>query len=221
MLGMTDLLLESNLTPDQREMVEIARSSGDSLLRVVTDLLDFISIGSGRLALRAVPFSMDDLIDNVITLAASKAHQKGLRLLLAQNGTMPPGFMGDPSRIKQILNNFLDNAIKFADSGDITVEAEVASAGQQRSNLILAVLDNGPGIAPEMTDQLFRPFTLLDSSPTRKHCGMGMGLAICRCLAELMGGTVGVRSTLGYGSLFWLRLTLPFCEQAPVLALPF
>jgi signal transduction histidine kinase len=220
-LGMTDLLLESNLTEDQREMVEIARTSGELLLRIVTDLLDFNSIGRGCLALRAVPFSMDDLIDNVISLAASKARQKGLRLLVSQSGTVPPGFVGDPTRIKQILNNFLDNAIKFADSGDITVEAEVASAGPQRSNLILAVLDNGPGIAPEMMDQLFRPFTLLDASSTRRHCGMGMGLAISRCLAELMGGTVGVRSTLGYGSLFWLRLTLPLCDHAPVLALPF
>ena len=220
-LGMTDLLLDSDLTEDQREMVEIARSSGESLLRVVTDLLDFSSIGNGCLALRAVPFSMNDIIDNAISLAASKARQKGLRLLVTQNSEMPPGFVGDPTRIKQILNNFLDNAIKFADSGDITVGAEASSAGAQKSNLLVAVLDSGPGIAPEMLDRLFLPFTPLDASPTRRHCGMGMGLAMSKCLAELMGGTVGVRTTPGHGSLFWLRLTLPFCEQAPVLALPF
>lgn len=220
-LGMTDLLLDSELTADQREMVEIARSSSESLLRVVTDLLDFNSIGSGCLALQAVPFTLNDIIENVMGVAASKARRKGLRLLVSQSADMPPGFVGDPTRIKQILDNYLDNAIKFADSGDITVEAEVASAGPQRSNLLLAVLDHGLGIAPEMVDKLFKPFTLVDASPTRRHCGMGMGLAMCKCLAELMGGTVGVRSTPGYGSLFWLCLTLPFCEQVPVPALPF
>jgi two-component system, sensor histidine kinase and response regulator len=220
-LGMTDLLLDSDLTADQREMVEIARSSSQSLLRVVTDLLDFSSIASGRLALRAVPFSMTDVIDSAISLAAPKARQKALRLLASDNGEMPPGFVGDPARIKQILISFLDNAIKFTDSGDITVEAVVSKLGSQTADLLLAVLDQGPGIAPEMLDRLFRPFTPLDTSPTRRHSGMGMSLAICKRLAELMGGAVGVRSTPGYGSLFWLRLTLPFCEQPPVLSLPF
>ncbi len=220
-LGMTDLLLDSDLTADQREMVEIARTSGESLLRVVSDLIDFSTIHSGCLAPRHVPFSINGIIEDVISQAVLKAYPKGLRVVVCQNTDMPPGFVGDPMRIKQILNNFLDNAIKFTDSGDIRLEAEVASAGPQQSDVLLAVLDKGPGIAPEMMDKLFRPFTMLDASSTRRHFGMGMGLAISKCLAELMGGAVGVRSTPGYGSLFWLRLTLPFCEQAPVLALPF
>jgi signal transduction histidine kinase/DNA-binding response OmpR family regulator len=212
-VGTTSLLLDTALQPEQREYAEQIRRSADSLLTIINDILDFSKIEAGRLTLEQVEFGLQSIVDDALEVLAPAAHQKRLELcgLVTADTT---AVLGDPSRIRQMLLNLLGNAVKFTDRGSVTVRVSVDEADESTRVVRFAVIDSGVGIAPEAQERLFLPFSQADGSMTRKYGGTGLGLAITRQLAELMGGSVGVESTLGRGSTFWFAVRLQAVAEA-------
>lgn len=206
-IGMTSLLLDTPLTEEQREFVETIRSCGDSLLSVITDILDFSKIDAGRMELERIDFDIHATIEEAIELVAETAHRKGLELHALIEPDVPEGVWGDPGRVRQVLLNYLSNAVKFTASGEVHVVVSRIDAVEGEV-LRCAVTDTGIGLKPEEQDKLFSAFTQADSSTTRRFGGTGLGLAICRKLANLMGGAVGVESAPGAGSTFWFTMRL-------------
>jgi PAS domain S-box-containing protein len=207
-LGMTELLLDTKLAEEQRDMAEIVRDSGESLLSLVNDILDLTRAQTSQLAIQNAPFDWDAMLQQVIALLRPRAVKKNLSLSLEQAETIAAPLIGDANRIKQILTIFLSNALKFTEAGGVAVKVDFETTAQDAVTLRVTVSDSGPGIALEDQWGLFRPFSQVDSSTTRHHAGIGLGLALARRLAELMGGSVGVVSSTGQGAAFWLRLTL-------------
>lgn len=208
-IGMAGLLLDTPLTPEQRELAEAVQKSADSLLGVINDILDFSKIETGRLQIDTVEFDLRSLIEDNVAMLSDRAHDKGLELACEIPDGLPTLLRGDPGRLRQVITNFVGNAIKFTDQGEILVRATGLEETDDTICFRVAVSDTGIGIAPEARQLLFQPFTQVDGSTTRRHGGAGLGLAICRQLVELMGGRIGVESTPGSGSLFWFELTLP------------
>jgi len=202
-IGMTNLLLDTVLTPVQREHVETIRISGDALLTVINDVLDFSKIEAGRLELERIDFDIQVLVEEAVNLMAESASKKRLEIYTLIDPEVPASLMGDPTRVRQVLLNYLSNAVKFTEAGSVTVH--VTADG---SLLRFAVSDSGIGLQADQKSQLFTAFTQADSSTTRRFGGTGLGLAICRTIAELMGGAVGVESELGSGSTFWFTMKL-------------
>jgi two-component system, sensor histidine kinase len=204
-LGMTELLLGTTLTPEQRGYAEIVERSGRDLLTLINDILDFSKIEAGKLVIEAVPFDLAILVSDVIRLldARAAARKIGLR---AEYGLAQTRFVGDPLRLRQVLVNLVDNAIRFTAHGEVIVRISPAEAD---GGLRIAVVDSGLGIPDSKRALIFQQFTQADSSTTRKHGGTGLGLAICRQLVSLMGGTVDVDSEVGRGSTFTVLLVLP------------
>jgi signal transduction histidine kinase/ActR/RegA family two-component response regulator len=202
-IGMTTLLLDSNLNRQQREWVEVIRASGDSLLTIINDILDFSKIEAGKLELDFYPFDPESCIQDTLELLAPQASAKGLRLSYQLDTPLPPVILSDITRVRQILFNLLSNAIKFTEAGDVTVHA---SATQQTAvdvvELHFTVADTGIGIPADRLDRLFQSFSQVDRSTTRKYGGSGLGLAISRRLVELLGGRIWVDSEPGKGSRF-------------------
>jgi PAS domain S-box-containing protein len=215
-LGMLDLLLDTELNPEQRQMSEIMRDSGQSLLQVVNDLLDLSRVQACKLEIENIPFDGTSLLEQVLAHLRPDAAKKGIALHLEQPENCPLRFLGDAERIRQILLVYLTNALKFTDAGSVTVKVATEPVSENTSELMVMVSDTGPGIPPEEQSKLFQPFSQIDPSSTRKHGGAGLGLAIARRLAELMGGSVGVNSSEGSGSTFWLRLKLTVCPEPAV-----
>jgi PAS domain S-box-containing protein len=207
-LGMTELLLDTPLEPDQREFAETVRDSGQSLLGLVNDILDLSRIAAGKLKIECVPFDLRHSISQSAALVRAEAVRKGLHLSVKCPDSVPQRLVGDPARIQQIVTSYLTNAIKFTHKGTVVIEASVLSETPGSWGMRIAVRDTGPGISAEAQARLFQPFSQLDASSTRLHGGLGLGLAISRRLAELMGGSVGVVSSPGAGSTFWLDLQL-------------
>jgi len=199
-IGMTSLLLETPLSPRQREFVETVRVSGDALLTVINDILDFSKIEADKLELVPKPFALRPTIDAVLDLLAPRAAEKGIELACLLEEGVPAGIVGDETRLRQILVNLVGNAIKFTERGEVVVSVAARPGGE----LAFAVRDTGPGIAPDKMPRLFQSFSQLDSSATREHGGTGLGLAISRRLAELMGGRMWAESegAAGRGSTF-------------------
>jgi PAS domain S-box-containing protein len=217
-IGMTGLLLESPLNTEQTDYAISLRSSADALLHLVNDILDFSKIEAGRLDLEYVTFSLESAVEDVIELVAAKAREKELTLLCSVAPEVRALYTGDPGRIRQVLLNFLTNAIKFTDHGHILVEIEAEATTPKSDTIHLSVHDTGIGIPPERLDRLFRRFSQVDSSVSRKYGGTGLGLAIAKQLVELMGGRIGVRSIPEIGSTFHCTLTLEVSEdQSPPL----
>jgi PAS domain S-box-containing protein len=214
-LGMNNVLLESGLTSKQLEMAELVQASAHGLMTVVNDILELRSLESDRLPFEPMAFNLRSTIREVVALFEWDARQKGLKLVTRYPAHLPESYLGDKSRIKQILINYLSNALKFTAAGEINVTAQ-SEAADLGTGLLLAVSDGGSGIALEAQSRLFLPFSQLDDSSTRRSGGAGLGLAISKRLAELMGGSVGVTSAPGEGSTFWVRL--PLERQSPVLA---
>jgi len=208
-LGMADLLLDTQLTPEQRQMSEIMRDSGQALLRVVNDILDLSRVQACKLEIENIPFDWLVLLRQVLEHLKPEASKKGIALKLEQAENMPTRFVGDAERIRQILLVYLTNALKFTEAGSVTVAVGAQAVSAEAFELTVMVRDTGPGIPQADQNKLFQPFSQIDPSSTRKHGGAGLGLAIARRLAELMGGSVGVVSSEGSGATFWLRLTLP------------
>jgi signal transduction histidine kinase/CheY-like chemotaxis protein len=205
-LGMTELVLDSELTPDQREHLQYVKTSADSLLTVINDVLDFSRIEAGKLALSPIEFHLRDSIEETIKMMAFRAHQKRLELLCDISPEVPEVVSGDPTRIRQVMVNLLGNALKFTDHGEITAAVEVAEIDHGRLLLHCSVADTGIGIPYEKQGLIFEAFTQADGSTTRQYGGSGLGLAISNRLVTLMGGRMWVESTPGQGSCFHFTL---------------
>jgi len=207
-IGMTELLLAHDLTPHQRRYVQIAKSSADALLVVINQILDFSKIEAGKLELETIDFDLRTLVEEVCEMLAHRAASKGLELAYRLDDSVPTALRGDPARLRQILINLVNNAVKFTDRGDIIVHVTRQEAPADRVMLRLAVSDTGVGIPADRRERLFKAFSQIDASTTRKYGGTGLGLAICKQLAEMMGGQIGVESAEGRGSTFWFTATL-------------
>ena len=202
-VGLTHLMLKTELTPRQRDFMRKIGQAGQHLLEIINDILDFSKIESGKLGLERVEFELERVMENVVTLQSEKAAGKGLDLLLDIDPQLPEYLYGDPMRLGQILINFVGNAVKFTESGEVSLEARIVGGDASEVRARFAVTDTGIGMTEEQLSRLFRSFEQGDSSTTRKYGGTGLGLAIVKRLAELMGGEVGVESTPGKGSTFW------------------
>jgi signal transduction histidine kinase/CheY-like chemotaxis protein len=207
-IGMTDILLETSLDTEQRELAHTIRRCNNALLTVVNDVLDFSKIEAGKLAVEQIPMNLRHLVEEVTTLFAQQAHEKGLEIA----AVIPPGFpehvMGDPGRLRQILSNLVGNAIKFTEHGEVVIEAEVRSDRGDYVTIALRVHDTGIGIPADRQAAIFESFTQVDGSTTRRYGGTGLGLTICRQLVALMEGTLTVVSEAGKGSAFTVELTV-------------
>jgi signal transduction histidine kinase/ActR/RegA family two-component response regulator len=213
-LGMTALLLETSLTPEQREYAETVSRSGGDLLAIINDILDFSKIEAGKMEIESVPFEPGQLVDDVLRLLQHRAAARGIALRREHAGPLPR-LGGDPLRLRQIVVNLVDNAIKFTAQGEVVVRVGFTEAGAA-PGLVLEVADTGMGIPEAKRQDIFHQFTQADSSTTRKHGGTGLGLTICRQLALLMGGGIEVESRVGHGSTFRVTLPLPrAAEPAP------
>jgi CheY-like chemotaxis protein len=220
-IGMTELLLATELSPTQREYVATAGHSAETLLSILGDVLDFSKIEAGKVELEPISFDFRSAVEDIATQLALKAEDKGLELIVRFSSETPRRVVGDPGRIRQVLLNLLSNAIKFTDKGHVLLNVESRVAGDRvagdRVELRVEVEDSGIGITPETRDHIFEEFTQADASTTRRFGGTGLGLAISRRLVELMGGEIGVESEPGSGSRFWfvLRLPLDTAPEAP------
>ena len=201
-LGMLHLTLRSDLQPRQREFLELARSSADTLLRLLNDILDFSKMEAGRLELAHEPFRLRDGLDEILRALALTAEQKGVELIYSIAPNVPDGLVGDVGRLAQVLFNLVGNATKFTSHGEIAVRVEEESRGAGEVTLHVAVRDTGIGIPPEKTGLIFSAFTQSDSSTTRRYGGTGLGLTICTHLVQAMGGRIWVESQVGAGSTF-------------------
>jgi PAS domain S-box-containing protein len=210
-IGMTGLLLDTALTKEQREYAETVRCSGEHLLTIISDILDFSKVEAGKLELESLDFDLRTTVEDAIGLVGERAYSKGLDLACLVKAGVPTALRGDPGRLRQVLVNLIGNAIKFTERGEVVVtvgvEADPAvpcsSSPDPGTVLRFEVMDTGIGVTPEQRKRLFQPFTQADGSTTRKFGGTGLGLAICKQLAELMGGQIGLESIAGQGSTFW------------------
>ncbi|MCX6637126.1 MAG: PAS domain S-box protein, partial [Acidobacteria bacterium] len=207
-IGMTGLLLDTPLTPEQQGYAEIVRSSGEALLGIINDILDLSKIEAGQLDLEVVPFDLHDALEDVVELLAVTAQEKNLELLFRYAPDAPREFLGDPGRIRQVVLNLVGNAIKFTERGHVLVEVGSTAISEGLASIRIAVRDTGIGIPAERQQMLFRKFQQLDSSTTRKYGGTGLGLAISKQLVELMGGTLSLASQVGEGSTFSIEMPL-------------
>ncbi|WP_447601747.1 response regulator [Nitrospira sp. Nam80] len=207
-IGVTGLLLDSDLSPDQRELAETVRRSGDALLTIINDILDFSKIDAGKLAIEHIDFDLRTMMEDTLEMMAEAAQRKGLELVGLMDAEVPSDVHGDPGRIRQILSNLLSNAVKFSERGEVVVQASLAGTVADDVMIRFEVVDTGIGISPDHIGKLFQSFSQADSSTTRKYGGTGLGLAICKRLTELMGGQIGVASTAGRGSRFWFMVRL-------------
>jgi PAS domain S-box-containing protein len=207
-LGMTSLLLDTPLAPEQKGYAETVRDAAEALLGIVNDILDFSKVEAGKLELETVPFNLHDTLEELVELLAVQARPKNLELLLRYAPDTPREFLGDPGRIRQVALNLVANAIKFTDRGQVLVEADAKVISDGRATVRIAVHDTGIGIPADLQGLLFRKFQQLDSSSTRKYGGTGLGLAISKQLVELMGGTMSLASEVGEGSAFACEIPL-------------
>jgi ligand-binding sensor domain-containing protein/signal transduction histidine kinase/CheY-like chemotaxis protein/HPt (histidine-containing phosphotransfer) domain-containing protein len=202
-IGMTELLLDTNQDRVQRDQTETIHASALSLLTIINDILDFSKIEAGKLDLERIDMDLRNTVDDVSRLLAIQAHAKGLELITSIDPEIPDQLVGDPGRVRQVLLNLGSNAIKFTRDGEVSIDVKLVSTDTRGSIIRCEVRDTGMGIAEEGVESLFQPFSQVDVSTTRHHGGTGLGLSIVRRLAELMDGDSGVESTLGVGSTFW------------------
>jgi signal transduction histidine kinase/DNA-binding response OmpR family regulator len=214
-IGMSGLLLNTRLTAEQRDFAEIIRTSGDALLTIINDILDFSKIEAGKLELEQVPFDVRECLEAALDLLASQVAHKGLELVCEMDDTAPTAIVSDATRLRQILINLLNNAVKFTEQGEVVLSVTARPLDERRHELHFAVRDTGIGIPPDRLDRLFQSFSQVDASTTRKYGGTGLGLAISKRLCELMGGTMWAESKAGAGTTFHFTIV---AEGAPTLA---
>jgi two-component system sensor histidine kinase/response regulator len=207
-IGLSHLALKTPLNPKQRDYVSKVHNAGTSLLSIINDILDFSKIEAGKLDLETTDFKLDEVISSVTTLTAQKAHEKGLEFLAHVASGIPEHLLGDPLRLGQILTNFVNNAVKFTERGEIRLNIELLERTGEKVQLKFSVRDTGIGMTPEQSAKLFQPFTQADMSTTRKHGGTGLGLTICLRLVELMGGRIWLESEPGVGTSFYFTVWL-------------
>jgi signal transduction histidine kinase/CheY-like chemotaxis protein len=211
-IGMAELLLDTDLTLTQREYAETIRNSSDALLTIINDILDFSRIEAGKMLIESHPFELSSLIEQVAVMLVPKSEEKGLDLIVHYPPGLPRHFTGDSGRIRQVVTNLVGNAIKFTHRGEVVIAVEQTAEGSMR----ISVIDTGIGIPQEKVGLLFAKFSQADSSTTRRYGGTGLGLAISKRLAQLMGGTIAVETEAGRGSKFSLTLPLATFAGPPV-----
>jgi two-component system, sensor histidine kinase and response regulator len=208
-IGMSGLLMDSPLTPDQREIGSVIQNSVESLLNIINDILDFSKMEAGKLRIEATEFDLRELIEEALVLLAPRAHEKDLELVNDFDERIDCMLVGDAGRFRQVLINLLGNALKFTEKGEVRLRVRQLARNESLVTLRCEVSDTGIGISRESQAVLFQPFTQADGTTTRRYGGTGLGLAISRQLAELMGGVINFESEPGRGSCFWIELSLP------------
>ena len=219
-IGMTDLLLETELDARQRDYAQTVRNSGEALLTIINDILDFSKVEAGKLEIEDIEFNVQTVVDDVLDLLAGATQSKGLELVALISRSVPAGVSGDPGRLRQVLTNLVGNAIKFTQAGEIVVHVTAAEVVDSKTVVRFEVSDTGDGIAPDKLALVFQPFIQADTSTSRKYGGTGLGLAISAQLVALMGGDCGVSSTPGVGSDFWFTIAVsadPVQSTGPVV----
>ena len=207
-LGFANQLLETPLNAEQREFAETVQRSGDALLTIINDVLDYSKIEAGRMTVESIDFDLYSVCGEVRQILRSAIEERGLNVILSYDAALPRRIKGDPVRIRQVVLNLAGNAIKFTERGAVRIEVSALGADQVK----ISVVDSGIGISEEQLNRMFRRFTQADSSTTRRYGGTGLGLAISKTLVELMGGAIGVHSEPGTGSTFWFTLPLIAAE---------
>jgi len=215
-VGFTSLLLDTKLSYDQKDYVQSIRSSSSTLLSLINDILDVSKIEAGKMVLESIEFDIRSIYMDIANIVADNVSQKKLELVSFIEPKIPRVIKGDPARLKQIILNLLNNAIKFTPSGSIAVKVTLVKMTEKAITINFEVKDTGIGIEPRLLNRLFNPFTQADSSTTRRYGGSGLGLSICKQLAESMGGEVGVSSTPGKGSIFWFRVDMETVTSQPI-----
>ncbi len=218
-VGMTELLLHTDLKREQRDCAELISKSADSLLAIINDILDFSKVESGKMDLDTIDFVLRTAIEEVADLLADRAQSKGVEMACLIHHDIPVVVRGDPGRLRQILTNLLGNSIKFTESGEVVLRARLELEADDEVTIRFDITDTGVGISPEGLRRLFQPFSQADGSTTRRFGGTGLGLVIAKRLTELMGGDIGVESQPGVGSTFWFTVTLGRIPETR-LALP-
>jgi two-component system sensor histidine kinase/response regulator len=219
-IGMTSLLMETSLTTEQQSYAETIHQCGEALLQLINDVLECSKIEAGKLELECLDFNLRTTVEQVLAQFAERAETKSLELTGLVHAAVPTGLKGDPGRLRQILTNLVANAVKFTDKGEVTLQAYLEEDLSDAAVIRFEVTDSGIGISPNTQTKLFRPFTQADSSTTRKYGGTGLGLSISKQLVELMGGSIGVRSSEGHGSTFWCTARLLKQASSPRAILP-
>lgn len=212
-LGMTGLLTDTELSPLQRDFVSTIRVSGENLLTLINEILDFSKLEANEMELEEIDFELNICVEEVIDLLAMMAHSKQLELASLIHQNVPLHLVGDVTRLRQVLTNLISNAIKFTSNGEVIVKISLKDESETTAYIEFSISDTGIGIASEAQARLFQPFTQVDASTTRKYGGTGLGLAICKQLIDLMGGDIGLDSEEGRGSQFWF--VVPFAKQTP------
>ncbi|PTY07390.1 hypothetical protein DB347_08810 [Opitutaceae bacterium EW11] len=220
-IGMADLLMQTDLTHLQKDFVQTLSNSGEALLTVVNEILDFSKIEAGKVTLEKTDFSLTEVVHAALDLQAQPAASKHLELAFLVEGDVPTRLHGDPTRLRQILFNLLGNAVKFTENGEVFLHVSLDRLSGEDCMLRFEVSDTGIGIPPSIQQALFQPFTQGDSSTSRKYGGTGLGLAICKRLVNMMDGEIGVRSESGKGSTFWFKAQFSRPTGAPNSAAPF
>lgn len=219
-IGAADLLMGTKLDAEQLEYAQTIRSSAESLLGIINDVLDFSKIEAGRLELEQIDIDLARIAEDALAVLAPHAFAKRIDLASVVGPGFPELLRGDPVRLRQVITNFLNNAIKFTEAGEVVIRLQCEAVVDGRAEVRISVRDTGVGISPENVERLFDSFSQADASIARRFGGTGLGLAICRKLVDLMGGTLGVESVLGQGSLFWCRLPLLLPERPPAVPGP-
>ncbi len=215
-LGMSQILAETSLDSTQREYLDIIRGSAKALLSLINGVLDLSKIEADRLELENVEFDLVHMIYETVAATALQTAAKGIELIVTLDAAVPVMVRADPVRLRQVVLNLLGNAVKFTHEGHISIRVAQSSVANERAALTIEVTDTGIGIPADRIDRLFKSFSQVDSSTTRHYGGTGLGLSIVKRLAELMGGEVGVRSEVGKGSTFWVRVEVDVVKDQPV-----
>jgi signal transduction histidine kinase/DNA-binding response OmpR family regulator len=214
-LGMLDILKDTNMTHEQVDLVETASNSAESLLTIINDILDFSKLEAGKIELEQIEFNLPTLVEEVCALMSGRAHAKGLELNCFLPPSLPQRWQSDPTRIRQVLTNLIGNAVKFTEQGEVSIKVLAQESSNGKTTLRFEVRDTGIGMSPEGQARLFQPFSQADSSTARRFGGTGLGLSISKNLVNIMQGSIGVESAIGQGTCFWFSLPLQATDSIP------